>query len=249
MKKLLIVVLAGCLPPLFLLSGCRPPVDEEPVPEEVTPPENKPAEEAPEPEAEVVPPKETPSTGAVAARSVEEMKAEVARLAALSPPLPKEPEPSPAEVAAREKAAMEKAAARKAAREKYAHRDFLAEGKPHLSQGFWKEATSEDIIQLRDQGMDINDRGENGWTPVMLAASVSSDPSVVRALYATTDIFTPAEDGTTLLELVQKNEHLRNSGLLAELASWYQNELEAKRAETPDPPVNPAPGEGAPPAE
>ena len=51
-----------------------------------------------------------------------------------------------------------------------------------LSKDFWKKTTPEIVQHMIDKGANINERNEDGWTPLMFASADNSNPEVIATL-------------------------------------------------------------------
>lgn len=95
-----------------------------------------------------------------------------------------------------------------------------------FSSQFWESATLDSLRELRSAGVDLKTYDDQGWTPLMHAAVSCSDTGVLSEIIAYSgDLFYTSEDGNSLLNLIDQNEILKNTGLHKEILNWHQNEL------------------------
>ena len=60
----------------------------------------------------------------------------------------------------------------------------FANDNPLLSADFLKKATPETVQQMIDKGYNVNDRTEGGFTPIMFASALNTNPEIIRYIDA-----------------------------------------------------------------
>lgn len=100
-----------------------------------------------------------------------------------------------------------------------------------LSEDLWKSITPETFQELVAKKTDFKTYDDEGWTPLMHAAASCSDTGVMTGLIAySADLFYEAEDGNSLLTLIENNEALKNTDLYRTIQGWHENEMHYQMA-------------------
>jgi len=81
-----------------------------------------------------------------------------------------------------------------------------------------KKGHLEEIQAMIREGVDVNNRDENGWTPLMYAAWYNQNPEVVKVLLeAGADAKLVDDFGKKAIDYAKKNEYLLGTSIYKKL--------------------------------